>query len=181
MLVEPQPSPFPSLVLTETVFSSLVAAGALAAATLGWAALGGAAPALSAFEVGAGQGACAAPGLAPQQVVYRYVEHLGSRDVADCWSAGRGPKSLAERRDHGSAAEPIGFVIHAVQTRWEREAHLAAVEVSASWRSAPPPLWAGLAPKWILLRQQPDGRWTIDAIRREPSVSEQPDEDLAGQ
>lgn len=181
MLVEPQPAPFPPLVRTETVFSALVTAVLLAAAIAGQAALGGAAPTFPLLDPRAARDACAMPGLAPQQVVYRYFERLGSRDVADCWSTGRGPKSVLRRLEHGSAADPIGFVIHAVETGHQDKTHLAAVQVSASWRSAPPPLWAGLAPKWILLHQQPDGRWTIDEIRREASVGEQPDEDLAGQ
>lgn len=115
-------------------------------------------------------GVCSDPSRGPAETVSRMFELMGSgyHHVAACWTEGQA--ALVELAAYDRAGRPARFSILSVSSGTlrgseNRSGQLgAAVLVTATWYHATPPGWADGERRWVILRQQPGGGWTIDDV-----------------
>ena len=111
---------------------------------------------------------CTPPGAAPEVVVDRFLERLGSSTdvLRDCFTTGR-PTDY-ELELYAAARPPASYRIGSIAVgrsgpNSSGDVTFTAIQVFAIWDVGAPALWAGDDFRWIVLRRhEAPTRWTID-------------------
>ena len=99
------------------------------------------------------------------EVVYRMFDLTisGPTAFSECWTPGRAPRDPV-LTSYIRARAPVSLTTESVAMQFANGQLSATVAMRGRWQNDPPMGWANDAPRWILMRQQPGGTWTIDAV-----------------
>jgi hypothetical protein len=111
---------------------------------------------------------CADPSRSPMETVYRMFEmsEVGPTKFSECWTAGRAPAD-PQLTSYIHARRPLVLTVETVRHELRAGQLYVHIQMRARWKTDAPIGWANDAPRFVMLRQQPSGAWTIDEVRAE--------------
>jgi hypothetical protein len=111
---------------------------------------------------------CADPSRSPMETVYRMFEvsEVGPTKFSECWTAGRAPAD-PQLTSYILARRPLVLTVETVWHELRAGQLYVHIQMRARWKTDAPIGWANDAPRFVMLRQQPSGAWTIDEVRTE--------------